>query len=64
MKTRLVRDSPMVFNLGCFENDGLDYWADVITPPFFEKLKFGGRKEYKTLATNDLVWSIPSPPGK
>lgn len=39
-----------------------DYWADALTPPYFEKLKFGGRKEDKTPATVNLVWSIPSPP--
>lgn len=39
-----------------------DYWADALTPPFFEKNKFGGRKEDKTPATVSLVWSIPSPP--
>lgn len=39
-----------------------DYWADALTPPFFEKNVFGSRKEDKTPAAVSLVWAIPSPP--
>ncbi|KAI8810403.1 hypothetical protein BJ742DRAFT_867930 [Cladochytrium replicatum] len=39
-----------------------DYWADVLTPPYFEKKKFGTRKDVRTPATVSLEWCIPSPP--
>ena len=40
-----------------------DYWADhVLTPPFFEKRKFGSEKEARTPAAVSLEWSVPSPP--
>ncbi|KAJ3101898.1 hypothetical protein HDU96_009845 [Phlyctochytrium bullatum] len=39
-----------------------DYWADVISPPFFQKRKFGSEKEVVTPATVSLEWAIPSPP--
>ncbi|KAJ3280825.1 hypothetical protein HK104_000385 [Borealophlyctis nickersoniae] len=43
-------------------NLAADYWADVLTPPFFEKRMFGSHKEVRTPATVGLEWSIPSPP--
>lgn len=39
-----------------------DYWADVLSPAYFEKYLYGGRKEEKTPASVSLVWCIPSPP--
>jgi hypothetical protein len=39
-----------------------DYWADELTPPFFEKKKYGSEYEPITPATVSLEWSIPSPP--
>ncbi|KAI8930288.1 hypothetical protein BC831DRAFT_440002 [Entophlyctis helioformis] len=39
-----------------------DYWADLLTPPYFEKRVFGSLKEPKTPAAVSLEWSIPSPP--
>ncbi|RKO86668.1 hypothetical protein BDK51DRAFT_16257, partial [Blyttiomyces helicus] len=39
-----------------------DYWSEVLTPPFFEKLKFGSEKEVRTPAAVSLEWTIPSPP--
>lgn len=39
-----------------------DYWADVLTPPFFKKFKFGTLKEYETKTGTSLDWVIPSPP--
>ncbi|KAJ1562205.1 hypothetical protein HK405_014768 [Cladochytrium tenue] len=39
-----------------------DYWAEVLSPPFFQKMKFGNRKEVVTPAAVSLEWSIPSPP--
>jgi hypothetical protein len=43
-------------------NLSADYWADVLPPPFFEKFKFGSRKELKAAAAVSLEWSVPSPP--
>lgn len=43
-------------------NLSADYWAEVLPPPFFEKFKFGSRKELKAAAAVSLEWSIPSPP--
>ncbi|KAJ3040410.1 hypothetical protein HDV00_010964 [Rhizophlyctis rosea] len=39
-----------------------DYWADVLTPPYFEKKTFGSNKTVRTPATVSLEWVIPSPP--
>ncbi|KAJ3019863.1 hypothetical protein HKX48_001692 [Thoreauomyces humboldtii] len=39
-----------------------DYWADVLSPPYFEKRTFGSNKEIRTPATVSLEWAIPSPP--
>ncbi|KAH6566205.1 hypothetical protein BASA50_003988 [Batrachochytrium salamandrivorans] len=39
-----------------------DYWAEYLTPPFFEKKVYGSLKEAKTPAAVSLEWSIPSPP--
>ncbi|KAL3898255.1 MAG: hypothetical protein SGCHY_002862 [Lobulomycetales sp.] len=39
-----------------------DYWADVLSPPFFEKKRYGSNKLLKTPATVSLEWCIPSPP--
>ncbi|KAJ3054587.1 Stomatin-like protein 2, mitochondrial [Rhizophlyctis rosea] len=39
-----------------------DYWADVLTPPFFEKKTFGSAKYVRTPATVSLEWVVPSPP--
>ncbi|TPX36873.1 hypothetical protein SeMB42_g00747 [Synchytrium endobioticum] len=39
-----------------------DYWADALSPPFFEKRKFGSEKEVRTPAAVSLEWCIPSPP--
>jgi len=39
-----------------------DYWAEVLTPPFFEKKRFGSTKIPKTPAAVTLEWCIPSPP--
>ena len=61
LKTRAL-DSPEPGPDAVGHNLSNDYWADVLTPPFFEKYKFGGRKEDKTPATVNLIWSIPSPP--
>lgn len=43
-------------------NLSADYWADVLTPPFFEKNRYGSNKEIRTPATVSLEWCIPSPP--
>ncbi|KAJ3060703.1 hypothetical protein HDU98_003368, partial [Podochytrium sp. JEL0797] len=39
-----------------------DYWSDVLTPSFFQKYKYGNRKEVVTPSSVSLEWSIPSPP--
>jgi hypothetical protein len=39
-----------------------DYWADVLTPPMFEKFRYGSNRQLKTAAAVSLEWSIPSPP--
>jgi hypothetical protein len=39
-----------------------DYWAESLTPPFFESMKFGSAYEAPTPASTSLEWSIPSPP--
>ena len=39
-----------------------DYWADELTPPYFEKKKYGSEYEPVTPAAVSLEWSIPSPP--
>ena len=39
-----------------------DYWAEELTPPFFEKKKYGSDYEPVTPASVSLEWSIPSPP--
>lgn len=39
-----------------------DYWQDVMTPPFFNKFKFGSMKEAEPANAGTLEWSIPSPP--
>ncbi|KAI9205888.1 uncharacterized protein BJ171DRAFT_54713 [Polychytrium aggregatum] len=51
----LSEDSPI---------DGLkaDYWAELLSPPFFEKRTFGSEKIARTPATVSLEWCIPSPP--
>ncbi|KAJ3081386.1 hypothetical protein HK102_002388 [Quaeritorhiza haematococci] len=43
-------------------NLSADYWSEVLSPPFFEKYKFGSRKEAKTPAAVSLEWAVPSPP--
>ncbi len=39
-----------------------DYWANVLSPPFFKKFTFGPRREWETPVARNLVWAIPSPP--
>lgn len=39
-----------------------DYWAELLSPPYFEKKTFGSLKEPKTPASVSLEWSVPSPP--
>ncbi|KAJ1567223.1 hypothetical protein HK096_010563, partial [Nowakowskiella sp. JEL0078] len=39
-----------------------DYWSEVISPPYFQRNKFGSSKEPRTPAAVTLEWCIPSPP--
>lgn len=39
-----------------------DYWADVLTPPYFQKATFGSGKVPVTPMTPSMEWNIPSPP--
>jgi len=39
-----------------------NYWEDALTPPFFDKRKFGSLRTRKTPIAVTLEWSIPSPP--
>ena len=39
-----------------------DYWAEHLTPPYFEKKVYGSAKQPHTPAAVSLEWSIPSPP--
>ena len=39
-----------------------DYWADQLTPAFFDKMTYGSAKVPRTPAAVSLEWSIPSPP--
>ena len=41
---------------------GADYWSEVLSPPFFQKCKYGAAKEQIAPAAVSLEWSIPSPP--
>ncbi|KAI8848926.1 hypothetical protein BC829DRAFT_417221 [Chytridium lagenaria] len=54
-------DPPLLLPEQSGHNLANDYWADVITPPFFQKRKFGNEKEVVTPAVVSLEWSIPSP---
>jgi hypothetical protein len=55
-------DPPLVDESVPGHNLSADYWSEVLSPPFFEKVKFGSQKELKTPAAVSLEWSIPSPP--
>ncbi|KAJ3203602.1 hypothetical protein HK099_001457, partial [Clydaea vesicula] len=55
-------DPPPVDENAAGHNLSNDYWADRLTPPFFEKNRFGSNKEIKTPAAVSLEWCIPSPP--
>ncbi|KAJ3416679.1 hypothetical protein HDV05_000509 [Chytridiales sp. JEL 0842] len=55
-------DPPVFLPTAAGHNLSADYWADVLSPPFFFKRKFGNEKEVVTPATVSLEWSIPSPP--
>jgi hypothetical protein len=56
-------DPPMRDPLAPGHNLSNDYWADhCLSPPFFEKKKYGTIKEARTPAAVSLEWSIPSPP--
>ncbi|KAJ3220385.1 hypothetical protein HDU67_000052 [Dinochytrium kinnereticum] len=55
-------DPPLLLPEQAGHNLANDYWADVITPPFFQKRKFGNEKEVVTPATVTLEWAVPSPP--
>ncbi|KAJ3096789.1 hypothetical protein HDU97_005576 [Phlyctochytrium planicorne] len=55
-------DPPLLLPEASGHNLANDYWADVITPPFFQKRKFGNEKEVVTPASVSLEWSVPSPP--
>ncbi|KAJ3315520.1 hypothetical protein HDU76_002178 [Blyttiomyces sp. JEL0837] len=55
-------DPPLLLPTAAGHGLANDYWADVISPPFFQKYKFGSDKEVVTPATVTLEWSIPSPP--
>jgi hypothetical protein len=43
-------------------NLAADYWAEHLTPPYFEKQQYGSNKIARTPAATSLEWSIPSPP--
>ncbi|KAJ3298956.1 hypothetical protein BCR33DRAFT_711492 [Rhizoclosmatium globosum] len=55
-------DPPLLLEHQAGHNLAPDYWASVLTPAFFQKYKYGNRKEVVTPATVSLEWSIPSPP--
>lgn len=55
-------DPPMHLATAAGDNLSADYWADLLSPPFFEMKKFGSAKETKTAVATSLEWSIPSPP--
>lgn len=37
-------------------------WADVLTPPYFQKFKHGSEKTPVTPMTPSMEWNVPSPP--
>jgi hypothetical protein len=39
-----------------------DYWADQLTPPFFQQVMYGSKKTPVTPTTASLEWNVPSPP--
>jgi len=47
-------DPPVPSDDAAGHNLSADYWADVLTPPFFEKNRYGSNKEIKTRATVSL----------
>lgn len=55
-------DPPLMLPTQTGHNLANDYWAEVLSPPFFSKFKFGSEKEVVTPAAVSLEWSIPSPP--
>ncbi|KAI9342900.1 hypothetical protein BDR26DRAFT_858956 [Obelidium mucronatum] len=55
-------DPPLLLEHQAGHGLSADYWTDVLTPAFFQKYKYGNRKEVVTPATVSLEWNIPSPP--
>ncbi|KAJ3027506.1 UNVERIFIED_CONTAM: hypothetical protein HDU68_003694 [Siphonaria sp. JEL0065] len=55
-------DPPLLLEHQAGHGLSADYWTDVLTPAFFQKYKYGNRKEVVTPAAVSLEWSIPSPP--
>lgn len=55
-------DPPMLLPTQAGHGLANDYWAEVLSPPFFWKAKFGNSKEVTTPAAVTLEWSVPSPP--
>ena len=39
-----------------------DYWSEYLSPPYFEKCKYGTENTGATPAAVSLEWCIPSPP--
>ncbi|KAJ3244617.1 hypothetical protein HDU78_010723 [Chytriomyces hyalinus] len=55
-------DPPLLLDDQAGHGLAADYWTSVLTPAFFQKYKYGSRKEVVTPAAVSLEWSIPSPP--
>ncbi|KAJ3330494.1 hypothetical protein HDU91_003565, partial [Kappamyces sp. JEL0680] len=45
----------------CFELVEV-HWADVLTPPFFQKVTHGSKRVPVTPMTPSMEWNVPSPP--
>jgi len=39
-----------------------DYWTEVLSPPYFQKMKYGSSYVPVTPITPSMEWNIPSPP--
>lgn len=55
-------EAPMVDLSGPGHDLAADYWADVLTPPYFQKFKHGSEKTPVTPMTPSMEWNVPSPP--
>lgn len=39
-----------------------DYWNEMMTPPYFQKMKFGSDYVPVTPIAPSMEWNVPSPP--